>query len=102
MSRYSQVVSARKLVNSPCRPAMPLAFVDDLFGHLLQGRQSVVAAVFDHDLETAGRAEAVDGRRTEDVDHAFLNLGFELFFELLRQSRRPTGDLSLDDESRRA
>ena len=74
----------------PLQAGVTFAFVDDLLGHLLQGRQAVVAAVFDHDLEAASRAQAIDRRGAEDVDQPFLDFGLELFLELLRRSRRPT------------
>ena len=68
MISSSQGVSARKLVNSPCKLRVVLAGGDDLVGGLLQGRQAVVAGVLDDDLEAAGRAQALDRRRAEDVD----------------------------------
>ena len=68
MSRYNQGVLARKLVYRPCKPVRLLAEFDPLLGLRLQRGQASVAAVLDDDLETARRAEAVDGRSAEDVD----------------------------------
>ena len=38
---------------------------DDLVGDLLQAAEAQIAAIFDDQLEAAGRAQAVDGRRSE-------------------------------------
>ena len=50
-------------------------FVD----RLLECRQAVIAAVFDHDLESARGSQAVDRRRTHDVHNGV----FHFFFQLL-------------------
>ena len=69
MSRYSQGVLARKLVNRPCRPGVssPRRRRSARLTACSASRPSV-AAVLDHDLEAAGGAQAVDRRRAEDVD----------------------------------
>ena len=71
MSRYSQGVLARKLVNRPCKPGVAVAR-GRRSGRLTRCSSSrpEVAAVLDHELEAAGGAQAVDRRRAEDVDHA--------------------------------
>ena len=62
MSRYSQGVLARKLVNSPCRPWRLAAVGHDAVGDRLQRLEPGVAAVLDHDLEAAGRAQSFQRR----------------------------------------
>jgi len=61
-------VFARKLVNSPCSLPVSSRGRDDFFRLLLQFFQAAVAAVFDHELEPAGRAEPFDRRRAEHID----------------------------------
>ena len=70
MSRKSQGVSARKLLNRPRRPSgLSLPRVDDLLADLCKRGQADVAAVFDDDLEAARGAQAVDRRGPEDAHH---------------------------------
>ena len=71
MSRYSQGVFARKLVNRTLASlAISAAFGHDVVGHGLQRFEPGVAAIFDHDLEAAGRCQAFQRRCAEHVDHA--------------------------------
>ena len=86
MSRYSQGVLARKLVNRPCSvrcSAVPAATIGS--ADVLQMSCSPVAAVLDHDLEAAGRAQALDRRRAEDVDQPPPDL-------VLKRRLQPGGD----------
>ena len=69
MSRYSQGVLARKLVNRPCRPGVVVAVGDDRRRRPLaaSSRPMSPRSSID-DLEAAGRAQALDRRGAEDVD----------------------------------
>ena len=77
MSRYSQGVLARKLVNSPCRLGLVGSPRPRSLRRPLAGLQAAVAAVLDHDLEAARRAQAFDRRGPEDVDQPVLDLFLE-------------------------
>ena len=85
MSRYSQGVLARKLVKTSCQSGRVAPGFDDVVGRRLQGLEAGVAAVFDHQLESAGRSQAVDGGRAEDIDQSLLDLAAE-------GRLQPTGD----------
>ena len=77
MSRKSQGVLARKLVNRPASDSANGGFCDcgdDAVGDALDLLRAQVAAVLDHDLEAARRSQAVDRRRLEDVDQPVLDL----------------------------
>ena len=66
MSRKSHGVLARKLVKRPCKPLGVRALGHDPLGVLLEGVEpGGVAPVLDHNLEPAGRAQALRraGRR---------------------------------------
>ena len=65
MSRYSQGVSDRELLNRPCSPGVLVAAGDDLVADPLQLAQAEVAAVLDDELEPAGRAQPLDRRGAE-------------------------------------
>ena len=94
MSRYSQGVLARKLVNSPESDRSKgacLAAGDDPVGDALELLRAQVAAVLDDDLEAAGGPQAVDRRGLEDVDQAVLDL---LLKRLLRAATASTGPVS--------
>ena len=52
----------------PLQAGPGVALLDDFFAGLLQDAERVVAAVFEDDLEAAGRAQPVDRRGAEDVD----------------------------------
>ena len=65
MTSSSHGVSARKLVNSPCRCGSASPSSTTWSADFLQGRQAVVAGVLDDDLEAARRAQALDGRRRQ-------------------------------------
>ena len=93
---------ARELLNRPCSPSRAVAAGDDLVGDLLQAADAQVAAVFDDQLEAAGRAQAVDRRRPEGRDDRPLHLAAAAIQQRRRdgvggqRSRRGAG------ESRRA
>ena len=91
MSRNSQGVSARKLLNRPASAGMRLGVDDDLLADVLQRRQAVVAAVLDDDLEAAGGAQAVDRRGAEDVDQPVLDLLLEIGLQLGGDASRRKG-----------
>ena len=59
-----------------------LARGHDVVGDVLQRHQAGVAAVLDDDLEAAGRAQAVERRRAEDVDQSISDLLLKRFLEL--------------------
>ena len=67
MSRYSQGVLARKLVNKSRIPGVVRCRGDDVIGHRLQRIEARIAAVFDHDLESAGGAQAFQRRRANTL-----------------------------------
>ena len=58
--------------------------LNQLVGLLLQHVQPFVAAVFDHDFEAAGVAQAAHGRRAEDGHVGLLNLLVEAVAKRLR------------------
>ena len=61
-------VEARKLLNRPMKPGCALPLAAEIGGLRFQGLQVGVAGAFEHQLEAAGVAEAIDGRRPEDED----------------------------------
>ena len=65
MSRYSQGVFTRELLNRPCSPGVSIARGDDLVADPLQFVQAEIAAILDDEFEAAGGAQSVDGRRAE-------------------------------------
>ena len=65
ISRYSQGVLARELLNRPWQPGSLVAPLDDLVADPLQIVQAEIAAILDDQLEAAGCAQAVDRRRPE-------------------------------------
>ena len=76
---------ARKTENRPIRPRRRVALADQVLGFFLQHLRAHVAAVFDHDREAAGPADAADRRRPEDGD-------LRLLRSLANSCRKCVGD----------
>ena len=68
MSRYSQGVLAPGAVEQALQARRLVAGGDDLVADALQFAEAEVAAVLDDELEAAGGAQPVDGRRAEGRD----------------------------------
>ena len=62
--------------------------LDQLVGHRLQLRQVHVAVLLGLELEAAGVAQALDGRRPKDADDGAFDLLIALLLDLLRRSPR--------------
>ena len=91
MSRYSQGVLARELLNRPCRPGVSLPSATIVSLTCCSVAQAEVAAVLDHQLEAAGGAQAVDRRGAEDDDHGVADLSLAARRGARRRWRRPSG-----------
>ncbi len=61
----------------------------EVVGLTLQGFQTVVAAVLDHELEAAGRAESVNRRGSEYADQGLLDLAPQTCSQFARNAVRP-------------
>ena len=83
MSRYSQVVLARTLVNRSRRPGVSFPCLTIVGADGLERRQAGVAAILDHDLEAAGGAQPVDRRGAEDIDFAVADFVLEKLLQLV-------------------